>query len=493
MSDNRLTIKQSSLINLAGAIAPIVVTLITLPLLLPLVGEFRYGALMLVWALVGYLGVLDLGLGRATSNLVARMDKADPASLAGALWTSLLLSLGMGLLGGLLVYAAGEWIFGAVFSLSVELQTELIAGLPWLLIALPAATVMSVLTGALEGRQSFIALNLANITGSVLAQVLPLLGALAGLIDLASLLALTLIGRLAGALLLFQACLKHVSSSRPRFSRSMLGQVLHFGGWVSVSSVLNPVLTLTDRFIIGHKLDMAAVTAYTVPYSLATRLSIIPASLSSVLFPRFSSAEGADASALMLRARLPLAVVMTPVIVAAIILVQPLMSLWLGEALGQRMGPVAEILLVGIWINALAFIPYAYLQGVGRPDLTAKLHLMELVPYLALLWWAVEAWGVEGAAFAWSIRVGVDAILLFVLAGGAWPDLRQIMLGGGLVLGAAVSALLFLDLPLMRVLLGGGLAALTAIWVVLYAPEELRSMSASILRRKWLDHPSQDA
>ena len=47
------SIKHSSLVNLGGAVLPLLVTLLTLPLILPLVGEFRYGALMLLWAVIG--------------------------------------------------------------------------------------------------------------------------------------------------------------------------------------------------------------------------------------------------------------------------------------------------------------------------------------------------------------------------------------------------------------------------------------------------------
>lgn len=62
MGTRPLSIKQSSAINLAGAVVPVLITLITLPLLLPLVGEARHGVLLLVWTLVGYLGVMDMGL-----------------------------------------------------------------------------------------------------------------------------------------------------------------------------------------------------------------------------------------------------------------------------------------------------------------------------------------------------------------------------------------------------------------------------------------------
>jgi len=89
------SIKHSSLINLLGAVIPLLVTLLTLPFFLPLVGEFRYGALMLLWAVLGYMGVLDLGLGRAVSQRIALLDTQQlPGSerdfaMANVLWVAL--------------------------------------------------------------------------------------------------------------------------------------------------------------------------------------------------------------------------------------------------------------------------------------------------------------------------------------------------------------------------------------------------------------------
>ena len=46
----------------------------------------------------------------------------------------------------------------------------------------------------------------------------------------------------------------------------------------------------------------------------------------------------------------------------------------------------------------------------------AKLHLLELVPFLAVLWLGIEVAGVAGAAAAWSGRVILDTILLMIAA-----------------------------------------------------------------------------
>jgi O-antigen/teichoic acid export membrane protein len=248
--------------------------------------------------------------------------------------------------------------------------------------------------------------------------------------------------------------------------------------------VLNPILELTDRFVIGHRLDLAAVTAYTVPYSLATRLSLVPGSLSSVLFPRFSSVSGFEAQVLMLRARLVLTAIMTPLIVLGILFAPTFLSLWLGTELGERMAPVAVILLIGIWMNALAFLPYSYLQAQGRPDLPAKLHLIEVLPYLALLWWAVGAWGIQGAALAWTLRVVVDSVMLFAVAHRhgeqaeklSWQTAWSLVSAAALIIGAAL-VMLFTHALGLALGLGTLILALLALWTWKNTPHELRDFA----------------
>jgi len=74
---------------------------------------------------------------------------------------------------------------------------------------------------------------------------------------------------------------------------------------------------------------------------------------------------------------------------------------------------VFQILAWGVLINSLAQIPLALLQGMERPDLPAKFHLGEVPFYVAAAWLLVHLWGIKGAALAWTLRVALDALLLF--------------------------------------------------------------------------------
>jgi len=155
------------------------------------------------------------------------------------------------------------------------------------------------------------------------------------------------------------------------------------------------------------------------------------------------------------------------------------------------MAPVAVILLVGIWMNALAFLPYSYLQAQGRPDLPARLHLLEVLPYLAFLWWAIGAWGIQGAALAWTLRVSVDSILLFGIAHRhgtpstptSWQSGLSLAAALLLIISAALTMLFFAHDPGVALSLGLSILALLALWLWKNTPHELQDFARLLLRK----------
>jgi hypothetical protein len=83
-------------------------------------------------------------------------------------------------------------------------------------------------------------------------------------------------------------------------------------------------------------------------------------------------------------------------------------------------------------LNGLARMPSRLVQGAGRADLQAKVHLEELPFYLPGLWWLLTSFGIEGVAIAWVVRAAVDPLLLFIMA------LRFLPTGAGGVRRAAL-------------------------------------------------------
>src|SRR5205814_9252816 len=65
-----------------------------------------------------------------------------------------------------------------------------------------------------------------------------------------------------------------VLSHRFVFNRSTLRPLFSFGGWMTVSNVVSPIMVYVDRFLIGSILSIVAVAYYATPYEVATKLLI---------------------------------------------------------------------------------------------------------------------------------------------------------------------------------------------------------------------------
>ncbi len=82
-------------------------------------------------------------------------------------------------------------------------------------------------------------------------------------------------------------------------------------------------------------------------------------------------------------------------------------------------------LSLGMLINSAAWLAFALIQALDQPDLTAKLHLLELFAYVPLLCWLTWTYGIKGAAIAWTLRVLGDTTALFWIAAKLAPEIAE--------------------------------------------------------------------
>lgn len=478
-------IHRSTIINIVGAIIPGTVLILTAPLYLHYIGTSRYGILTIVWLMLGYFGAFNLGIGRAISNGIARLKKAPHEERTSLFWTAIFLSTLFGIIGAGVVFLLGKWLFIHVFQVSTDLKSETIRALPWIAIALPLITLISVLVGTLEGRQAFLALNIGQATGLILSQIFPLIVSYAGWKSLSYLVLSALVGRMIGGVILVYFCQKELALSfTPKLFLGQVRPLLYYGTSITISNVVNPLLTVFDRFVIGTKIGMPAVAIYTIPYKLVSYVSILPLSLTTTLFPRYAIVSPREAHNLMIRALTIISVIMTPLVIIALILLQPFLRLWINGSFSEKATPIGVILLGGIWINAIAYAPSSYLQGRGRPDITAKFHLLELFPYMAVLWLMVEHSGMEGAALAWSLRVTVDALLLIWAGKVGVRQWKNLIIPTFIIVLAVYLSLALLHLTAWRISGEIVLLLLSIIWVNQVGASELRKWVHSVFSQK---------
>lgn len=402
--------------NLFGAAIPIVVAIVTIPTYLDTIGTAKFGLLSIAFLILGYFGIFDLGLGRAVAHRVAvttnKIDSSQPSIVS----TAIVCNLFLGFIGGAVLWLFSYAYFEFYLDTEATLRIQMVYAIPALVISVPVTALTGVLSGALEGRGKFLAVNVVSTSTAILFHVFPLGLALSGTTDLQHLIMAACTTRIIGVVLLYAVCLKEFGFVRG-VVRDEIPRLFKFGGWIALSSIVGPLMIITDRFVIGALIGPTAVANYTIPFEIASRTSAVPQALGRALFPQISSYSNAQsARQLSHQSSLFLASIITPITVAGIFLMEPFLNLWLGAFAADTVG-IGQIMLVAFWVNAMSYIPLTLIMGNGRPKIVATTHCLELIPYFCILYFFVTEFGVQGAAIAFLIRCIFDYLILSWISG----------------------------------------------------------------------------
>lgn len=434
-ASNRLLAK-NSILNLLGMVLPLIVGIISIPFAVKGLGKEGFGVLAIAWVVLGYFGLFDFGLSRATTKFVSEMlGKGDVTSIPSIVWTAVLVSFFLGIIGALILFAVTTLLVENLLKIPIALISDARTTFYILASSIPIVLCSTSFKGILEAAQRFDLVNYITIPASMMSFILPGISYPFNL-NLSTVVFLIVLSRLVAGLAYFYFCIREFPGikSKPAISGKNLKMMLYYGGWISVTNVISPLLVYMDRFFIGTYISMTSVAFYTAPYEVVTRLRIFPSAIATTLFPEFSAlAIHADSGRLeMLFARaLKYVLISVGMFVVVLFFMAPmLLQEWLGVEFAKSSLGVFRILTVGVLINSLAIIPFNLLQGVGRPDITAKFHLLEFPLYLFLLWLLIRNFGINGAALAWTLRVSLDASLLFLVAIRSYPlIIRKIKIG----------------------------------------------------------------
>lgn len=441
---------KNTLLSLVAQITPLIVAIVAIPILLDRLGLVRLGILSLVWVLLGYAGLLDLGIARAltqrTSRLLARREEDGVAKLATS---AIAANFGLGIVGGACLLAMRD-VLPVALGVPHDFLHETEGAISVLALGLPVALATAAVRGLIEGAQRFDLVTAVAAPTSTLTYALPAGGAVAGLSlpAIVGLLVATRIATFVAYLLLTRRAFPNLSVfGLPSLSaaRGLLG----YGGWLTVSSASAPAIVYGERAIIASATTASGLGLYVIPYEIVARMWVVPGAIAATLFPAFAAMNEIDINRVESTFRRSLTlviVVLGPLAVLLVSLGGPLLYYWLGGDVASSITLPLQIFAVGAVINSLGYLPLVYLQASGRAHLAAKLHLAE-IPGTYLVTWALAShFGLVGAAVAWFGRVAADSAALFVfasrssreVASGARANNLNILITSLAILSAAV-------------------------------------------------------
>ncbi|MGS3149615.1 flippase [Aeromonas sanarellii] len=404
---------KNSLWNIGGYIIPAIVTIPSLGVMGRVLGAELFGVFTLALAVVGYASIFDAGLTRAVIREIA-IERNNENNKLKIISSATVVILALSLMAAILLFLGSDQVT-TLLKIDVVLHEQVSYSFRILSFSIPFFLITQIWLSILEGEEKFAILNVyKTITGTLLS-LLPvafilykpkLEYAIAGLVT----------ARLLCLMIAFYLCSKDILKAKLSIDRKTIKRLFMFGGWITVSNIISPILSYFDRFIVSNQLGAANVAFYTAPSEIIARLSIVPGAFARALFPRLSHTTHPEEQAKTKRLiTLILFAISFPTLLIGAIFSEKIMIIWMGPSFLGTSGNVLAILLVGFLFNSLAQVPFASIQSRGFAKITAFVHLMELVPYLLLLFYLIKQHGLIGAATAWSVRMFVDFVILILL------------------------------------------------------------------------------
>ncbi len=420
--------------TLVGQIAPLLVSFVTTPIVIRLIGAEGYGVIVLLVLIPQYLYFTDLGMVTAStkfgSEAYAEGDREREASIIRtAALVALILSVPVGIL--LSIFSDNT---ARLFGVPEHLVSDASIAIRFIA-ATPAVLFLSSIFNTPQSARLRMDLNMFAMAGSRIIGLIGVPTALyfgygivgagfmlltAGLVNLVAQVSLsyTLLPQILGTAL----------------ARDSLQPMIRMGTPMAIAAIAFMGLANLEKGALSALSSVTQLAFYSVALSLSGILIFLSSSMMQSLIPAFSQLQGADARPRLTRlygrsVRLML-ICAAPVVVMLGIVAEPFFTIWAGPEFGRESTLPMYILLAGLIFGLITYTPTSAIIASGRTDVIARLYWLEVPPYALLVWLLVSRYGAAGAAAAWSLRAIAECFLQFELAkrtagvrvaNGRWP------------------------------------------------------------------------
>ena len=273
-----------------GLSIPVIFGAIAVPFLLSGYGVTRFGLLTIAYAIIGYASIFDMGLSRAVTRSVSiRINGGRSGEIPSVVSFSRKASF---LFGGLTF--VGLWTMqtnnpGEILKYPPHLQDEVSNSFLWLAIGMPILMTSSLLRGIHEAFSRFKLINSLRIFQGIANFGIPL--ALLSNSKNVSIAISTLVGVRLLTWIIYELSLNRILRNLPntmthspkRLWREIFSQSI----WITLSSILSPLMINADRFLIAAIIGSSWVAYYTTPLDTMIQALIIPGAFSSVAYSEF--------------------------------------------------------------------------------------------------------------------------------------------------------------------------------------------------------------
>jgi O-antigen/teichoic acid export membrane protein len=197
---------------------------------------------------------------------------------------------------------------------------------------------------------------------------------------------------------------------RGRIDGRIVRALVGYGWHLYLGGLLSHLNSYGTRLIIVFLLVPAQVAFFGLAQGVGLLIDRVPQALGTILFPRISRSERSASVSLAANAyRVTLVLILAAAALLAV-LALPIITTLYGERYGPAAGPL-RIMLPGVVLAGAGSMLSQYFQGVGRPNLVARIAIVPVVVQVGCAFLFTRWWGLPGAALAVAVGLGSMGLL----------------------------------------------------------------------------------
>ncbi len=412
-------LKAGALLSYASIFITILVGLVYTPIMIRLLGQAEFGLYSLIGAIVGYLSILDLGLGNAIVRYTARNravgDKETESSMNGMF---LVLYSFIGLLTvalGAILYINIDNMFGASLT-DQELEKAKIMMLLLIFnfaVSFPLGTFGSIM----QAYERFVFVKLIHIVRSILMPciTLPFLYAGYGSVSMVvvnTVLNITLL------LINLVYCLR-VLKTKIRFKGfdyPLLREIAGYSFFIFLNVIVDKIYWSTGQFILGIVSGTTLVAIYAIAMQLNSMYMMFSTAISGVLLPKITmmvanNASSDELSQIMIKIGRVQYVVMALIITGFILFGQAFINLWAGPNYSDAY-LIVLLVMLPITVPLIQNVGIAILQAKNMQGFRSVVYIAIAVINVIASIPLAKMWGGFGCALATGVSLTLGNIII---------------------------------------------------------------------------------
>jgi O-antigen/teichoic acid export membrane protein len=415
---------KDGLFNLIGWAWPVVMSVVTVPYFLRLLGEELYGIYAVIAIVAGYLSMVSTPAAAGNVRFLANaLGKKEWGEVRSYHLNGLYANMAIAALSSIVLFVAAEWLTVVVFKVPDHLHSVAVFafrigavgyfmnGIAGSLRSLPYAASrfdwvngVALVAGTANTILVIIALWLGyGLSGAVIAQVLSSIVGVVG----------------------FQvACVRLLSNMpveggrTPAFDGKKIKSLMSFSGLMFIEHVLAQVGANIDRTLVGVRFGATTITYYAVPSRVSDLVQGIASALARRMYPIAAGSVGSKESQELAHTYITsLRIIAWISCALAVILItcsHDLLTVWLGAGIADKSAAILSLLAFADAGLAIGHVAHYTSLGLGRADINLTFRAVSLGVTIAAGLALMHFVGFEGVAWAMVIGFAPPQIIFSI-------------------------------------------------------------------------------